>query len=35
MNERMENYVMEGIGYDFVPRVLDRLVVDDWVKIDD
>ena len=31
----MENYVMEGIGYDFVPRVLDRLVVDDWVKIDD
>lgn len=26
---------MEGIGYDFVPRNIDRLVVDDWVKIDD
>ena len=26
---------MEGIGYDFVPRVLDRTVVDHWIKIDD
>jgi cystathionine beta-synthase len=26
---------MEGIGYDFIPRVLDRKVVDDWVKVDD
>lgn len=23
---------MEGIGYDFVPTVLDRTVVDRWVK---
>lgn len=26
---------MEGIGYDFIPRVLDRTVVDEWIKIDD
>jgi len=26
---------VEGIGYDFVPRVLDRTVVDHWVKTDD
>jgi len=26
---------MEGIGYDFVPMVCDRTVIDDWVKIDD
>lgn len=26
---------MEGIGYDFVPRVCDRLVIDEWIKVDD
>ena len=26
---------VEGIGYDFVPRSLDRKVVDHWVKTDD
>lgn len=26
---------MEGIGYDFVPRVIDRKVLDDWHKIGD
>jgi len=26
---------VEGIGYDFVPRVLDRSIVDRWVKTDD
>lgn len=26
---------MEGIGYDFLPTVLDRKLVDQWVKIDD
>ena len=26
---------MEGIGYDFVPRSIDRKVVDDWIKIND
>jgi len=28
-------YEVEGIGYDFVPTVLDRSVVDKWVKTDD
>ena len=23
---------IEGIGYDFIPRVLDRTLVDEWVK---
>ena len=26
---------MEGIGYDFVPDVLDRKDVDNWIKTDD
>ncbi len=26
---------MEGIGYDFIPKVLDRNVVDEWVKSND
>ena len=26
---------MEGIGYDFVPAVLDRDVVDYWIKTED
>jgi cystathionine beta-synthase len=26
---------VEGIGYDFIPRVLDRSVVDQWVKSND
>lgn len=29
------NYKVEGIGYDFIPRVLDRAVVDRWIKTDD
>mmetsp|Transcript_3107 Transcript_3107/g.5224 ORF Transcript_3107/g.5224 Transcript_3107/m.5224 type:complete len:318 (-) Transcript_3107:73-1026(-) len=28
-------YQVEGIGYDFIPRVCDRTLVDDWVKIGD
>lgn len=28
-------YQVEGIGYDFVPRVLDHSVVDHWVKTGD
>lgn len=27
--------VVEGIGYDFVPKVLDRTVIDEWIKTDD
>ena len=26
---------MEGIGYDFIPTVLDRSVVDQWYKCSD
>jgi len=28
-------YQVEGIGYDFVPRVCDRSMVDEWLKIGD
>ena len=28
-------YKVEGIGYDFIPRVLDRSVVHEWVKTSD
>jgi cystathionine beta-synthase len=28
-------YEVEGIGYDFVPSVMDRNVVDKWLKTDD
>ena len=28
-------YKVEGIGYDFIPRVLDRSLVDKWVKTED
>ena len=30
-----ESYLVEGIGYDFIPGVLDRSLVDEWVKTDD
>jgi cystathionine beta-synthase len=33
--KRLQAYQVEGIGYDFIPTVLDRSVVDEWVKIDD
>merc|ERR1711953_1358436 len=33
--KRLTAYQVEGIGYDFVPTVLDRSVVDHWVKTDD
>lgn len=28
-------YQVEGIGYDFIPKVLDRKVIDEWVKSGD
>lgn len=28
-------YEVEGVGYDFIPTVLDRSVVDKWIKIND
>lgn len=32
---RLGTYQVEGIGYDFVPGVLDRTVVDEWMKSND
>ena len=29
------SYKVEGIGYDFIPDVLDRRLVDEWVKTND
>lgn len=31
----IESYEVEGIGYDFIATVLDRSVVDEWIKIGD
>ena len=28
-------YKVEGIGYDFIPDVLDRSLIDEWIKVDD
>jgi cystathionine beta-synthase len=28
-------YKVEGIGYDFIPSVLDRSLVDEWIKTED
>mmetsp|Transcript_80790 Transcript_80790/g.127634 ORF Transcript_80790/g.127634 Transcript_80790/m.127634 type:complete len:438 (-) Transcript_80790:185-1498(-) len=33
--EKLTAYQVEGIGYDFIPTVLDREIVDYWVKTDD
>lgn len=33
--DKIGSYKVEGIGYDFVPDVLDRKLVDEWVKTDD
>lgn len=30
-----KTYLVEGIGYDFIPDVLDRSLVDTWVKTED
>jgi len=35
LNGPEKTYKVEGIGYDFIPKVLDRYVVDEWVKSDD
>ena len=31
----IHSYKVEGIGYDFIPDVLDRSLVDEWIKSDD
>ena len=35
LNTPGPSYLVEGIGYDFVPDVLDRSLVDKWVKSND
>jgi len=35
LNGKIASYKVEGIGYDFIPNVLDRYVVDEWIKTDD
>jgi len=32
LNGEIKSYQVEGIGYDFIPTVLDRSLVDDWIK---
>lgn len=34
-SEGVGSYQVEGIGYDFIPDVLDRNIVDEWVKTED
>lgn len=31
----IHSYKVEGIGYDFIPDVLDRTLVDEWIKTED
>ena len=31
----IHSYQVEGIGYDFIPDVLDRKLVDEWIKTED
>lgn len=35
LNDTSDGYMVEGIGYDFIPDVLDRKYVDKWIKTDD
>lgn len=35
LNEGVGFYEVEGIGYDFIPTVLDHNVVDEWIKTED
>lgn len=33
--DKVGSYLVEGIGYDFIPDVLDRSLVDKWIKTED
>lgn len=35
LNGEVTSYHVEGIGYDFVPTVLDQGIADAWVKVGD
>jgi len=34
-NKPAKGYLIEGIGYDFNPRVCDKTLVDEWIKTSD
>ena len=34
-DSNIKSYQVEGIGYDFIPKVLERKFVDKWIKTDD
>ena len=33
--DRLQPYQVEGIGYDFIPDVLDRSIINEWIKTND
>jgi cystathionine beta-synthase len=35
LNGPVASFQVEGIGYDFIPKVLDRNVIDGWIKTED
>jgi len=35
LNSTISTYKVEGIGYDFIPNVLERSIVDEWIKSED
>jgi len=35
LNGAITSYKVEGIGYDFIPKVLDRSMIDLWIKSED
>ena len=35
LNGSVDSYKVEGIGYDFIPEVLDQTIIDTWIKTGD
>ncbi|KAL1919188.1 uncharacterized protein VTP21DRAFT_2570 [Calcarisporiella thermophila] len=35
LNNSVNSYLVEGLGHEFIPRALDRSIVDRWFKVDD
>jgi cystathionine beta-synthase len=35
LNSEISTYQVEGIGYDFIPKVLEHQYIDKWIKTDD
>lgn len=33
--DEVKSYLVEGIGYDFIPDVLDNSLIDEYIKVDD